>query len=301
MDIEQLIKKYVEEYEGCTYTYIANKILQEESTGLSHRTLREKVSIYDKKLKESKDYPGVGGEPFTIEFNDSMWVKEPRLQPYLGGDPNVVLIIGDIHEPFCREGYLEHCREYQEALGAGTVVFIGDILDSHYSSFHPSDPDGYGAGEELDRAMDKIAEWYRVFPVAKVCLGNHDQIIQRKAFASGVSKRWVRGLGEVLQTPNWEYDIEFVINNVLYTHTLGANLINAAINRRQSVVAGHIHTKATIEYNVNKQDRIFAMQVGCGIDDSSYAFAYAKLNVKKSIISCGAVVNDIPMLIPMQL
>jgi hypothetical protein len=29
----------------------------------------------------------------------------------------------------------------------GTVIFLGDIIDNHYSSYHESDPDGYSAGE----------------------------------------------------------------------------------------------------------------------------------------------------------
>jgi hypothetical protein len=36
------------------------------------------------------------------------------------------------------------------------LFFIGDIIDNHYSSYHESDPDGYSAGEELDRAIDMI-------------------------------------------------------------------------------------------------------------------------------------------------
>jgi hypothetical protein len=33
------------------------------------------------------------------------------------------------------------------------------------------------------------------------------------------------------------------------------------------------------------------MQVGCGVDDKSYAMAYGK-NHPKSAISCGVVLND---------
>ena len=46
--------------------------------------------------------------------------------------------------------------------------------------FHASDPDGYGAGEELDRAIDRIQKWAALFPVAKVCIGNHDAIVRKK-------------------------------------------------------------------------------------------------------------------------
>jgi hypothetical protein len=45
------------------------------------------------------------------------------------------------------------------------------------------------------------------------------------------------------------------------------------------------------------------MQVGCGIDDKSYAMAYAKYIKKKSIISCGVFLDEgkLPLIIPMEL
>ena len=44
---------------------------------------------------------------------------------------------------------------------------------------------------------------------------------------------------------------------------------------------------------------LFAMQVGCGIDDESFAFGYAKNFNKKPVISCGVVLNKgtLPMVI----
>ena len=61
---------------------------------------------------------------------------------------------------------------------------------------------------------------------------------------------------------------------------------------RKPVVMGHIHTEVGIQYNVSAIDAIFGMQVGCGIDDRQYAFHYAKDTVKKSIISCGVVLDQ---------
>jgi hypothetical protein len=41
---------------------------------------------------------------------------------------------------------------------------------------------------------------------------------------------------------------------------------------------------------VGRNFRIFGMQVGCGIDTTSYASAYAK-NFKKQAIGCGVVIG----------
>ena len=40
-----------------------------------------------------------------------------------------VLVIGDIHEPFCLDGYLENCKKQYKDFKCDKVVFIGDIID----------------------------------------------------------------------------------------------------------------------------------------------------------------------------
>ena len=111
---------------------------------------------------------------------------------YLVGKEDKILVIGDLHEPFCLDGYLEHCKEVYAKHNCNKVIFIGDVIDNHYSSYHDPDPDGLGGGDELDQAIKKLAGWYKAFPNADVCIGNHDRIISRKAFSSGVPKRWVK-------------------------------------------------------------------------------------------------------------
>lgn len=234
------------------------------------------------------------------------FTAKKQIEPFKGGNPNNVLVIGDIHEPFSREGYLEHCRKVQEQFNCGTVVFIGDVIDNHFSSFYDTNPDGISAGDELDYAISKIQEWYFTFPNASVCIGNHDAIITRKAFSAGVSNRWIKSYAEVLGTPGWKFDMSFDINDVYYYHGTGSSgdkaALNRAMNLRQSVVQGHIHTVANIQYNASNKDLIWGMQVGCGIDDSKYAFAYAQTNIKKSIISCGVVIDGkLPIILPMEL
>jgi hypothetical protein len=152
-----------------------------------------------------------------------------------------------------------------------------------------------------------LKPWIAAFPEADVLLGNHDRIIQRKAFESGVSSKWIKGFNEMLQAPGWNFCLSVESNGVLYLHGEGGGGINGALqkslNKRMSIVQGHFHTEAHIRWNVSEFDRQFAMQVGCGIDDESYALAYAKYNTKKSIISCGVVLDDgeLPILEPMRL
>ena len=81
--------------------------------------------------------------------------REIGLIKKLRNDSRRVLVVGDLHAPFIRQGYLEHCQQIFEEYNCNEVVFIGDLIDNHYSSYHEQDPDGYGAGEFLDPVADR--------------------------------------------------------------------------------------------------------------------------------------------------
>jgi len=231
-------------------------------------------------------------EKFGTEYHP----KDVAFKQVKSLDKGNILVIGDTHFPFEKEGYLDFCIDMQKKYKAGTVVHIGDVADNCYSSFHDNNPDGLAAGEELSYAIKSAKEWHKAFKDVKVTLGNHCQIIQRKAFASGVSSKWIKGLAEVLELPTWQFDIEHEIDGVLYTHGTGTSgdkaAYNKALNKRKSIVQGHLHSQASIMWNTSSIDKVFAMQVGCGVDDKKYAFDYAKNFPKKFIISCGLVLEN---------
>lgn len=224
---------------------------------------------------------------------------------YEGGNPNNVLCIADTHEPFCREGYLEFCREQQEKYNCGTVVHVGDEVDNCALSAWEKDPDGLSAGSEYRKALKGMQKWYKVFPEVKVCIGNHSERIFRLARTAGIPKKFLRGYEEIWEAPSgWQWANNWEIGNVMYTHGTGTSGPNAAIIRathtRQNTVIGHIHTEAGIRFAASSKDLIWGMMLGGAIDDKAYAFAYARDNMKKSIVGCGVVLdNKIPIYIPM--
>lgn len=228
-------------------------------------------------------------------------------EPFKGGDPNNVLVIADTHEPFCKPGYLEHCRKVQEEYNCGTVVHIGDEVDLCAISQWEKDPDGFSAGNEVQLALQKMQRWYKTFPEVSVCIGNHSARVFRLARAAGIPKHFLKTYEDAWNAPKtWKWAENWEFNNVLYTHGNGltgsAAAISLASQHRQSAVIGHIHTNAGIQYNASKKDLVFGMMLGGAIDDKQYAFAYAKDNIKKSIVGCGVVLAGIqPLYIPMQL
>lgn len=202
-----------------------------------------------------------------------------------------VLVVGDLHLPFTLEGYLEHCIEVYKKYNCDTVVFIGDILDLHFTSYHETSTEGYGATEEHDLSVEMLRKWYKAFPKAFVTIGNHDALIYRKAMSAGISKRWIQNYSQVLGTPGWEWVTDVVIDDVLYTHGT-TNAYTKAKQNLMSTVQGHLHSQAGIQFYVGAKSRIFGFQVGCGVDMKSYAMEYGR-NFPKPVISCGVVIDGL--------
>ena len=200
-----------------------------------------------------------------------------------------ILVVGDIHAPFELKEYLQFCKDTYANYNCNQVIFIGDIVDNHASSFHISDPDGMGGGDELDLAIERIKDWAIAFPVADVMIGNHDRIIMRKAFDGQIPARWIKDYNDVLGT-NWSWRESVVYDNVLYEHGEGGQALTKAKNNMMSSVCGHTHTEAYVKWLVGKNFKVFAMQVGCGVDSKTYAAAYAK-NFKKQAIGCGVILG----------
>ena len=201
-----------------------------------------------------------------------------------------VLVIGDLHAPFDLDSYFDHCVEVYERYNCNRVVFIGDVIDNHYSSYHETDADGMGGGQELQLAIDRLARWYHRFPDADVTVGNHDRIIMRKAQTGGVPKQWIREYSEVLNTPRWNFVTSVEIDDVLYIHGEAGTAKTKARADMRSTVQGHLHTQAYTEYFVGANSRVFGCQVGCGIDAKSYAMAYMKSG-KKPAVGCAVVLG----------
>ena len=212
---------------------------------------------------------------------------------YIRPLPNTerVLVIGDLHEPFTVDGYRDFCYQVYKEYKCTHVIFIGDIVDNHAISYHESDADGMSAGDELDVAIDNVAEWYKLFPKADVILGNHDRLVMRKAFTGGIPRRWIMGYQEMFGVPGWHFTEREVYDGVQYIHGEGGTARTKCKKDLMKTVQGHLHTQAYTEHLVGQTYHIFGMQVGCGVDRKTYAMAYAK-DYGKPAIGCAVVLNN---------
>ena len=201
-----------------------------------------------------------------------------------------ILIIGDIHAPFELEGYHQFCLDIYAKYNCNQVIFIGDIIDNHYASYHETDPDGFSGGEELAYAIRDVDKWKNSFPKADVIIGNHDRMIMRKAQTSLIPSKWIKSYKEVLEVPNWNFVDRLEIDGVQYIHGEAGTARTKCRADMMNTVQGHLHTQCYIEHYVGQNFRVFGMQVGCGINHDSYAMAYAKRG-KKPSIACGVILS----------
>ena len=220
---------------------------------------------------------------------------------HLTSDEERILVVGDLHCPFDHPKYLKHAVETYGKYNCTRVVMIGDIIDSHASSYHESDPDGLSAGDELKQAKKNVAKWYKAFPDADVIIGNHDRIVSRKAFTAGIPKDWIKNYNDVLETPQWRWTERLVIGDIQFVHGEGGQASTKAKNDLMSTVQGHIHTKMETHWFVGANYRIFSCQVGCGIDRDAYALSYAK-SFKKQALGVAVILgNNTCINVPLEL
>jgi UDP-2,3-diacylglucosamine pyrophosphatase LpxH len=215
--------------------------------------------------------------------------QQKRALDYLRTKERRILVIGDLHCPFELDGYFEFCLDTYDRFACNQVIFIGDLIDSHATSRHETDPNGLSAKTELEQAIADLQKWREAFPVADVIVGNHDRVVMRRAFSSSIPSMWIKSFNEVLGTSwNWSERMEY--DGVQYVHGEGGTARTKAKNDLQSTVQGHIHTQAYVEWMVGNRTKLFSMQVGCGLDRETYAAAYAK-HYKKQAIGCGVVIG----------
>lgn len=209
-----------------------------------------------------------------------------------------VLIIPDLHEPVSHPGALAFCKDLRDKYKCDTVVFIGDVCDMQAISFHANNPQCPGPIDEFHLTKAAVQKWYKAFPKAKVCIGNHDARVIRLAESVNIPPQYLRDHAEVWKTLGWEWGNEFVIDDVYYWHGTNRSGINPAFNVMRdmlmSAVIGHCHSAAGIKWVANPLKRIFGMDTGCLIDVDAFQFAYGYNQKKRPMLSACVVLDGIP-------
>ena len=223
-------------------------------------------------------------------YKDRLWTLDEKDKP----KKRVVGVIGDQHFPFVKDKYIDFLVETFIKYNVTDIVNIGDMIDNHALSRHDTHPEAVGTLTEKDMSQVLVDRMVALFPTVYYCLGNHCKIGHRQAASLGLPESYLKSFSELWSLPeSWNIRERHIINNVVYTHGTGNGgkdgALNGAIKNRMSTVIGHSHAYAGIKYNNNDVDTIFGMNVGCGVDNDTYAMAYGRDYPNKPVISCGIV------------
>lgn len=213
-----------------------------------------------------------------------------------------VLVVGDLHLPAERQDYLQFCKDMKRKHKCTEVLFIGDILDHHAISFHQRNPDSDGAVQEYEKAMTSLKKWNKAFPIAKVCIGNHDERVHRLAASSGIPAMYLKEYCDVYATPTWDWSYDHYVDGIYYCHGTGCSsgicpAFNTAKARLEPVVSGHIHSTAAIVNACGPNNsKIFGMNVPNGVDKDHDLMYYSRNFLKKPVNGLGIVKDGHPYL-----
>lgn len=224
-----------------------------------------------------------------------------------GEDNSRVLIISDMHIPYNHPSLLDFLYGLKVRYEPTRVICVGDEMDKHAMSFHDSDPDLDSAGKELEKGRVILHEVEKLFPKMDLIDSNHGSMIHRKAKHHGIPRQYIKSYNDVLGVGEgwkWHYDLTLVLPDgkpVYFHHGKAADGLKLSQTMGMSCVQGHYHEKFNVSYWANSLGLYFSMQVGCLIDDDSYAFAYNNVNLKRPIIGTGLIIDGYPILEPMPL
>ena len=222
-----------------------------------------------------------------------------------GKDNSRVLFISDMHLPYQHKDLFTFLKMLKKRYNPTRVICLGDELDKHALSFHDSDPDLDSAGPELEKALPLVKELHKMFPEMDIIDSNHGSMVYRKAKHHGIPRKYIRSYNDVLEVgEGWKWHMELTIKlpngeHVYIHHGKNADASKVGQLIGMNHVCGHFHESFGIKYWATPKGNFWGMNAGCLIDDSSLAFAYNNVNLKRPVIGTGLIIDGYPILEPM--
>lgn len=175
---------------------------------------------------------------------------------------------------------------------------VGDELDCYHGGLYPKSIEaGLTANQELQESIKRLKEWYKYFPLMKLCISNHGTRWLRRALNSDIPSILLRRYEEIIQAPpGWQWQKYWRIDSkypfiIEHGDDWGGRYphVNAAIHNGISTILGHHHSISGIEHLKTSQQEIWGMCVGSMINFDAFAFEYARNNRFKPIFSVGVI------------
>jgi hypothetical protein len=217
-----------------------------------------------------------------------------------------ILIISDTQAPYHHVDTIDFLQAVKETINPDLVVHIGDEVDLHSISFHTKNPDLHSPRHELELSRLFCKELQELFPTMTLLESNHGSLLYRKAIEHGIPSEMVKSYNDVLKVKRgWKWVPDLMVETASGTVYFDHGQKETALRMRNrygiSVVQGHRHQEAYVDWRKSPFGDRFAMQVGCLIDDESYAFSYNKKDMNRPMLACGVITGGDPQLVRMNL
>jgi hypothetical protein len=215
-----------------------------------------------------------------------------------------ILVIPDLQIPYHHPDAIRFLVSASAEYWPDEIISIGDEVDQYGLSRFPKDPDEDSAGRELEQSLKVLGELYEEFPDVRAVTSNHLLRIFKKAEGAGIPKGYLKSIKEFMGAPKgWSWNEEVYLDGIKFEHgDACAGLMGyraLAESNRCSTCVGHHHSSAGIHYLSNGKEVIFAMNVGCLVDQNARAFAYTRESRHKPVLSCGLIKYGAPIIVPM--
>ena len=248
---------------------------------------------------------GLTYQQIADEYGTSSEAVRSKIRRYKATIPAAmgterVLVIADTHCPAMHPGYIHFLVSIFHKHKCTRVVHIGDLVDWNAISYHEKDPTMPSAADEFVEASMQVRALHRAFPEVDYLIGNHSALPERKAQSVGLPPEVILNFKTLWGLDGWNIHPRFtdlVIDNVIYRHgdkEKGGQMsaLKNAQAQFKSLVMGHYHAQAGINYHANQDDIVFGMNVGCGVDHAHPAMNYGRIYAAKPIVGCGVVYSS---------
>lgn len=274
--------------------YACKKCKADNQREVRARKLRQRPA--DESVTRSPPTTRANGEPPTP-------IGEEETAP--DGTPaytSRLLVITDLHAPRHHPQALPFLTAIAKELAPDKVVDAGDETDFAGLSFHDHDPDLPGPSDELKMVRAFMGELAALFPVMDLATSNHGSLPYRRALAAGIPQEIIKSYNEILQVPKtWRWlphvTVQTKTGPVHIEHGEKATARLRSRHLGMSVVQGHRHPEAYVEWWDNSLRPLFAVQGGCLINNQDRGFLYNKQNQRHPVLSVAAVIDGEPYII----
>lgn len=224
-------------------------------------------------------------------------------------DTSRILVISDMHIPYHHNKMLPFLGALKAKYSPTVVISVGDEADKAGLSYHEKHPSMMSAADELQLTRMYIKEVEKLFPQMTILHSNHGSLAFRKSASAGIPAEYLKSCNDVYGVgEGWKWIDSLILplpdgSPVYFTHGRNKDVTKVAKGANMCAVQGHHHSLSKVEwwkpFTVKgvEQKPLWAMQVGCLLDDYSRAFNYNKADLTSPLINCGVIVNGKPEIV----